>query len=97
MDITMIGLQNAGKTSLLRVLAVRNPQLAPTPYRTGADSAAMNRAVNLHSSMSHNRAIVLFGVAAGSCDTPTTRHSRWRMLADHPSSPTVPFQPLDLI
>ena len=57
MDITMIGLQNAGKTSLLRVLAVRNPQLAPTPYRTGADSSAMNRAVNSHSSMSHDRAI----------------------------------------
>lgn len=27
MDITMIGLQNAGKTSLLRVLAVRTPTL----------------------------------------------------------------------
>lgn len=26
MDITMIGLQNAGKTSLLRVLAVRHPR-----------------------------------------------------------------------
>ncbi len=27
MDITMIGLQNAGKTSLLRVLAVRLPKI----------------------------------------------------------------------
>ena len=26
MDVTMIGLQNAGKTSLLRVLAVSSPE-----------------------------------------------------------------------
>lgn len=30
MDITMIGLQNAGKTSLLRVLAVRDIQTCQT-------------------------------------------------------------------
>lgn len=73
MDITMIGLQNAGKTSLLRVLAVRHPPLTPNPYRANADSSATNRAVNSLSSMSHYRAIEPFGVVAGSCDTPTTR------------------------
>jgi hypothetical protein len=31
MDITMIGLQNAGKTSLLRVLAVGSLLLLPPP------------------------------------------------------------------
>jgi GTPase SAR1 family protein len=31
MDITMIGLQNAGKTSLLRVLAVSTPEPLPRP------------------------------------------------------------------
>ena len=34
MDVTMIGLQNAGKTSLLRVLAVRSflgPKIIPGP------------------------------------------------------------------
>lgn len=29
MDVTMIGLQNAGKTSLLRVLSVREPYSGP--------------------------------------------------------------------
>jgi hypothetical protein len=95
MDITMIGLQNAGKTSLLRVLAVRHPPLTPNPYRANADSSATNRAVNSLLSMSHYRAIDLFGAVAGSCDTPH-HTARWRMLADHPSPPTVPFQPLDL-
>jgi GTPase involved in cell partitioning and DNA repair len=37
MDVTMIGLQNAGKTSLLRVLSVSNPAdrwivIDPTKY-----------------------------------------------------------------
>ena len=32
MDVTMIGLQNAGKTSLLRVLAVRNYSLVHTEH-----------------------------------------------------------------
>lgn len=31
MDITMIGLQNAGKTSLLRVLAVSSSQIEKQP------------------------------------------------------------------
>lgn len=34
MDITMIGLQNAGKTSLLRVLAVSIPSLADCKHLT---------------------------------------------------------------
>ncbi|KAE8443044.1 hypothetical protein EG329_002438 [Mollisiaceae sp. DMI_Dod_QoI] len=38
MDITMIGLQNAGKTSLLRVLAVSYPR-PPPRYRAGTDCA----------------------------------------------------------
>ena len=38
MDITMIGLQNAGKTSLLRVLAVRSSALFS--LNTQADSVA---------------------------------------------------------
>jgi GTPase SAR1 family protein len=38
MDITMIGLQNAGKTSLLRVLAVRIPTRPPNKHRTLADT-----------------------------------------------------------
>lgn len=33
MDITMIGLQNAGKTSLLRVLAVSSIQLVTNDVR----------------------------------------------------------------
>lgn len=38
MDITMIGLQNAGKTSLLRVLAV-----SPFPFRKCACNALRRR------------------------------------------------------
>ena len=52
MDITMIGLQNAGKTSLLRVLAVspaNNPQCNHHPV---TDLSVTDRAVNLLSSMS---------------------------------------------
>jgi ADP-ribosylation factor-like protein 8 len=94
MDITMIGLQNAGKTSLLRVLAVRYPLPTSGPYRTSTDCSAMNRAVNSPSSRSHHRAINLFGIVAGSCETPH-HTARWRMLADHPapysSIPTVGF------
>ena len=49
MDITMIGLQNAGKTSLLRVLAVsRVTDFASCPGLT-----ALHREVNLPSSMCH--------------------------------------------
>ena len=52
MDITMIGLQNAGKTSLLRVLAVSHPHLPPLHHRrTHTDSSAMRRAASSPSSM----------------------------------------------
>lgn len=49
MDITMIGLQNAGKTSLLRVLAV-SP--IATPFRPDvSDLMLYHRAASLRSSM----------------------------------------------
>lgn len=61
MDITMIGLQNAGKTSLLRVLAVSistNPQIN---HRPAADLFATDRAENLPSSMHYpSPAVLLF-------------------------------------
>lgn len=49
MDITMIGLQNAGKTSLLRVLAVRTwfrPQLEAHPLTEfgRAESSPLSKA-----------------------------------------------------
>jgi ABC-type phosphate/phosphonate transport system ATPase subunit len=39
MDITMIGLQNAGKTSLLRVLAVRRLQTTILKFGLEADDS----------------------------------------------------------
>ena len=43
MDVTMIGLQNAGKTSLLRVLAVSGPHqsLLLCLFRFGIDSRCL--------------------------------------------------------
>jgi hypothetical protein len=52
MDITMIGLQNAGKTSLLRVLAVRRANNPQCNHHPAADLSVTDRAVNLPSSMS---------------------------------------------
>jgi ABC-type phosphate/phosphonate transport system ATPase subunit len=48
MDVTMIGLQNAGKSSLLRVLAVRSsnheaaPELADRCYREASSLSSMS-------------------------------------------------------
>lgn len=42
MDITMIGLQNAGKTSLLRVLAVSVFQIGKWPRRIHDISATLS-------------------------------------------------------
>jgi GTPase involved in cell partitioning and DNA repair len=42
MDITMIGLQNAGKTSLLRVLAVSDLQIGKWPRYIHEISANMS-------------------------------------------------------
>jgi ABC-type phosphate/phosphonate transport system ATPase subunit len=50
MDITMIGLQNAGKTSLLRVLAVRIPTVPPNIIIWRTLTSAMNRAESSPSS-----------------------------------------------
>jgi ABC-type phosphate/phosphonate transport system ATPase subunit len=50
MDITMIGLQNAGKTSLLRVLAVRILTSPPNIVLGRALTSELNRAENSHSS-----------------------------------------------
>jgi hypothetical protein len=61
MDITMIGLQNAGKTSLLRVLAVSLPTDPQINHRPAADSFAMDRVENLPSSMHYpSPAVLLF-------------------------------------
>lgn len=49
MDITMIGLQNAGKTSLLRVLAVSNSYTSSPRIQT---DCACDRAESLPSSRS---------------------------------------------
>lgn len=43
MDITMIGLQNAGKTSLLRVLAV-----SPIPFRNYVRACDSPRTSSIH-------------------------------------------------
>jgi len=50
MDITMIGLQNAGKTSLLRVLAVRFPNVLQLLCHANTDSASIHRAESSPSS-----------------------------------------------
>jgi len=77
MDITMIGLQNAGKTSLLRVLAVRLPKtISNLVIAQNTDSSATNRAVNSHSSTSHCRAIDPFALRRGPAIPPPYPRSR---------------------
>lgn len=68
MDVTMIGLQNAGKTSLLRVLSVRSP---PTPKQTSPaePNTCFDRAEN---SPSSKRIAIL--VPSNPINYDTSRH-----------------------
>jgi hypothetical protein len=90
MDITMIGLQNAGKTSLLRVLAVSRPRKSWIYYRSGTDCSVMDRAENLPLSMS-SPFLQRYSLYLYQSATPP------QVLADHLSSPIARFQQLDLI
>lgn len=60
MDVTMIGLQNAGKSSLLRVLAV----CPPSPSFAGAKVLIMCRVGNSRSSKSLGKGLLSLPVVS---------------------------------